>query len=163
MTASLGLAGLGCGDRPGDVLIESRSAARDAPDVHEPRAGRSLAVVHDFGNVDVAGGPVALTFSFELRNDGGGPLQVATIKPDCGCVKASIQRGTILPGDSTELAATLDVVNPGRRTSSVTVVFDDGSAREFVLTARGTAGVELIAARDVAHLVRQSGMRFVST
>ncbi|NOY56069.1 MAG: DUF1573 domain-containing protein [Actinobacteria bacterium] len=51
-----------------------------------------------------------LEASYTIRNDGDDVLQIEKVSTSCGCTKASVERETIPPGETTELRVTLDPI-----------------------------------------------------
>jgi hypothetical protein len=60
---------------------------------------------HNFG--DVQYGKQAST-RFTVRNVGGQPLVIRRVRTSCGCTKADLSSGELLPKESTELTVTFD-------------------------------------------------------
>ncbi len=109
------------------------AARAEAPATGTPRL-QFEATVLDFGKVTLVES-VAGTFKF--KNAGDGVLRIAPPKPSCGCTIASLKPDTLQPGESGELAFTL---NLGRSRANlekhISVTSNDPKTPEVSLTIR---------------------------
>jgi hypothetical protein len=60
---------------------------------------------HDFGTVPR--GPI-VTHYFQVTNNTGQPVHIASVRVSCGCLSASATRTSLQPGESTTIVARLD-------------------------------------------------------
>lgn len=92
------------------------------------------APVLDFGKVALV---ESVSGTFKFKNAGDGVLKIAPPKPSCGCTIASLKPDTLQPGESGELAFTL---NLGRSRANlekhISVASNDPKAPEVSLTIR---------------------------
>jgi hypothetical protein len=90
--------------------------------------------VYDFGKVAQV---ETVTGVFKFKNTGTGILKVEPPKPSCGCTIAGLKPDTLKPGESGELAFTL---NLGRAKAQmekhISVTSNDPQAREVSLTIK---------------------------
>lgn len=93
--------------------------------------------VFDVGDVSLDDGPVEVSHTFVIVNDGESPLCVVDVIKSCGCAKSDIEHKEISVGGSTEIRVTYTVHSPGARSESVSVFFDDGASKHFSIAARG--------------------------
>ena len=78
-------------------------------------------VVHDFGQVQEAGGKIE--YSFIFRNIGNEPLVLNSVKASCGCTSSFWTNEPIEPGGSGKVTALYDPFNrPGPFNKSLTVI-----------------------------------------
>lgn len=52
--------------------------------------------------------PELIDLTYKVRNEGGSPLRIEKISTSCDCTQATIDRDTILPGETADLRVTLD-------------------------------------------------------
>jgi hypothetical protein len=91
--------------------------------------------VFDFGTV-IGGKPV--THVFKIRNDGSAPLVIGAVITSCGCTAAKPTKSTIGPGETSEIATSLDTTSEhGPTTRTITVATNDPKAQSIVLTLKG--------------------------
>ena len=92
--------------------------------------------VYDFGTAtegDEVGG------KFRFRNDGDADLRIQTPDTSCGCTVASVKPDTLKPGESGEIAFTLDLTNArGAVGKSITVSSNDPQQSSVTLMITGT-------------------------
>jgi len=90
---------------------------------------------HDFGNVARCS---KLKKKFRITNRLDQPVHISYAMPSCRlCTVADLKKRTLMPGESTELSATIDTGGfTGQRSFSITVVFDRPRYGETRLTLR---------------------------
>jgi hypothetical protein len=98
---------------------------------------------HDFGAVKQKSDA---TTRFTVKNAGTAPLEIASLKGDCGCANATVSKSTLAPGES----ATVDVVFSthtffGPQKKTIHVRSNDPEAREteLVLSLDVSGGIVL--------------------
>lgn len=106
----------------------------------------------DFGRVSLDAGPQALSHIFTLTNTTSTVLEVLDIKKSCGCVNAKLAKTKLEPGESASLELTLDISMGGQTTHGATLLFSDGTAKRFTLTAYGTRGLKLVPILRTSHV-----------
>ncbi len=97
-------------------------------------------MVHDFGVVNRREGELRHRFTIENRGDE--PLIITNIVASCSCMKHSISRKPIAPGESRELRLTYELkkMPPGRFSKSVVVYSTtrDKTPVSFTLSGRSS-------------------------
>lgn len=93
----------------------------------------------DFGTVPNTG-PVSQTF--QVRNTGKGPLEIAGVSTSCGCTTAEIGSQRLAPGEATDLVVTYDpLAHDGATGEFMRIVYirsDDPETPEASLIIRVT-------------------------
>jgi hypothetical protein len=93
--------------------------------------------VHDFGTA-TEGDEVAGKFRF--HNTGDAVLKVQTPETSCGCTVAHVEPDTLPPGESGEIAFTLDLTNArGAVTKTITIPSNDPRQSSVTLMITGSA------------------------
>ncbi len=110
------------------------------------------ATTHDFGTRYLDLGQILLTHTFSLVNDTDASLQVVDMKKTCGCVQAELAETTLAPGASTTLRTGVELASTGPLQQSVSLIFSDGSAKRYTLTAFGAMKQELVAIPTTVQL-----------
>ncbi len=109
------------------------TARAEAPATGTPRL-QFEATLLDFGKVTQV---ESVSGTFRFKNAGDGVLRIAPPKPSCGCTIASLKPDTLRPGESGELAFTL---NLGRSRANlekhISVTSNDAKSPEVSLTIR---------------------------
>jgi hypothetical protein len=81
---------------------------------------------HDFGTLDLVHGEAReLKHTFHLTNRTARQVTIKAVKPDCGCVAATVSRNTIEPGETLDLPVTLSLQTISKK---VAIVLDLGEA-----------------------------------
>jgi len=88
---------------------------------------------HDFGKIK-QNDPASVTFN--VKNDGKGPLIITAAKSSCGCTIAEYTKEPIKPGESGIVKATYNSARVGPFTKTVTVTYD-GIPDPDLLTIKG--------------------------
>jgi hypothetical protein len=106
---------------------------------HAAQAPLSIVVAwekesHDFGEIP-QGKPVTVSFSF--TNKGDEPILIADVATSCGCTASDYSKEPILPGASSTITATYNAAAAGAFNKSITVNFNEPSAKK-VLLIKGT-------------------------
>lgn len=114
----------------GAPLACRRSERHDpAPDAAASAAPPNLVLEpqrHDFGKV-VEG--ERLTHVFVVKNTGGQPLEIASVRASCGCTAAVLAEKVVPPGGSTRIEVTFDTRGRrGRNHKTVTISSNDPDA-----------------------------------
>lgn len=95
----------------------------------------------DFGTVDNS---QSIQHTYVIRNDGDLTLEIANVRPSCGCTVASISERNVPPGGETKISAVLNLAGrQGPQHKVMTVESNDPRQPQFMLTLRGVAGVAL--------------------
>lgn len=91
---------------------------------------------HSFGVVK-AGNP--LTFTFEVKNEGEGILEIKTVSPSCGCTTSSFDK-SIAPGKTGGITLAVEKTDgyKGEVSKTATVTTNDPDHQTFVLTLKAT-------------------------
>ncbi|MEM6522278.1 MAG: DUF1573 domain-containing protein [Bacteroidota bacterium] len=90
--------------------------------------------MHDFGKLENKEKQV---FDFVLMNSGKKPLSIRSIKPNCSCVKATIEKDVIDVGDSIDLKLVFDPSGRrGNQQKSVTIFTNDPTASAQRVTVK---------------------------
>jgi Protein of unknown function (DUF1573) len=75
--------------------------------------------------------------TFTIQNTGDQPLKISEVKPGCGCTTANLAKSKLLPGESTEIAATLDLaMRRGKQDKTIDVLSNDPKQPRFQLLMR---------------------------
>jgi hypothetical protein len=75
-----------------------------------------------------------LQHTFTIQNLGDEPLKILEVKPGCGCTTASPAKSELAPGESTTIAATLDLTGRrGMQIKPITVRSNDPAQGDFRL------------------------------
>lgn len=78
--------------------------------------------------------------TFVIKNTGTGVLNIGKVKPACGCTLADIKKKVLMPGETTEIKASLSLKGRrGLQTKTITVNSDDPKTPAYRLTMKGTA------------------------
>jgi len=92
-------------------------------------------VVHDFGRIEEAKGPV--TVKFEFTNTGSQPLLIKQVQASCGCTSPSWSREPVLPGKKGFVSATYNPKSrPGPFSKTITVT-SNAANPSMLLTIKG--------------------------
>lgn len=112
------------------VLSENLSATDAGPIVcHEP--------VWNFGTIDPRETP-RLTHTFRLQNVSEKPVDIAEVKPTCGCIVPEPSHSIIEPGCTVDFSVTFNTAGrPGRFGKSVTVRFRSAEQAFITLHIEG--------------------------
>lgn len=103
-------------------------AASEAPKI------RFETTSHDFGALD---SDQVVEYEWTLHNDGGAPLEILGVKPQCGCTVTTPTEGPIPPGGSGVLKVRFDPAGmSGSIRKSLAVMCNDPSAPRVLLTVR---------------------------
>ncbi|HWC77479.1 MAG TPA: DUF1573 domain-containing protein [Blastocatellia bacterium] len=91
---------------------------------------------HAFGAVK-PGTP--LTYTFKIRNEGEGDLQIKSVNPACGCTASSFDK-VIPPGKSGAITLSIEKTETykGDIVKTATVTTNDPAKASFILTLRAT-------------------------
>lgn len=112
------------------AAIEAESPAEEAQEVISWDK-----TVHDFGDVSVADGPLAC--SFTLTNNGKEPIAIFEVVSSCGCTDVQWTREPILSGKSGRIAATYKNEDGPMPFDKTLTVYISGVKRPVVLRLRG--------------------------
>lgn len=105
------------------------TAANDAPDAPKVRFERTT---HDFGKID---SDEVVEHAWKIHNDGGSPLEILGVKPQCGCTVTTPTGGPIPPGGSGLLGVRFDPAGmSGSIRKSLAVMCNDPAAPRVLLT-----------------------------
>lgn len=75
--------------------------------------------------------------TFTVQNTGDAPLKISEVKPGCGCTTANLAKSELQPGESTEIAATLDLtMRRGKQDKHIDVLSNDPKQPRFQLLMR---------------------------
>lgn len=86
---------------------------------------------HDFGNVPI--GPQLQT-TFTLKNTTDQNIRIVSARVSCGCVTPTVTPGTVAPGQSTTVHASMDTRRfIGAKTVTIFVLFDQPQLQEVSL------------------------------
>ena len=91
--------------------------------------------VHDFGDVNVADGP--LTCTFTLTNKGSEPISIFEVVSSCGCTNVKWTRETIQPGEKGTVTATYMNEDGPLPFDKTLTVYISGVNKPAVLRIRG--------------------------
>ena len=122
---------------PAVLMFVSMVPARAAKPVPSAKPALVMAAFdHSFGNVK-AGTP--LTYTFEVKNQGEGGLEILSVNPSCGCTTSKFDK-TIAPGKSGGITLAIEKTEgyKGEMTKTATVNTNDPDHQTFVLTLRAT-------------------------
>jgi hypothetical protein len=78
---------------------------------------------YDWGKINPKGAP--LTAKIKIFNKGNKTLNIAEVKPGCGCTTAPLDKNIISPNDYATLSVSLNVHNDGPVTKSISIKSDD--------------------------------------
>lgn len=143
------LVALGCDSPTIDDQVSPE--AEDEQWTSDEESG-SQSVVHDLGRVKLIDGALRQEHRFQIINHTDDVLEIVNVKPTCGCIDCSVDRHRIPSGESASLDIAIDIFSPGQVTHGAHVVFSDGRVRQYLLTAYGELGVELVPIRDSASI-----------
>lgn len=121
---------------------------------------------HDFGKVVE---DQALTYTFEIKNSGGQPLQIEDVDPDCACTVPDYDE-TIPPGGQGKVTLTIKpftVLNKFRKKAVVTTNDPSHGEATLVLTGVVTPLIEVQPGNIIRFLgdprePKESQVRFIS-
>lgn len=89
----------------------------------------------DLGRITTAS---SVNHTFTIRNPDDTDLEITDIRPACGCTVTKLSSRTIKPGQSAELATTLDLKGiRGKFAKTITLDTSDPKKPELVLTLKG--------------------------
>ena len=92
-------------------------------------------LVHDFGKIQEAKGPV--TVNFQFTNTGSQPLLIKQVHASCGCTSPEWSREPVLPGKTGFVSATYNPKSrPGPFNKTITVT-SNAANPTVVLTIKG--------------------------
>lgn len=87
---------------------------------------------HDFGTVKV--GP-ELKATFEFTNKGKKSVSIKNAKPGCSCTVPDYTKDPVVPGQKGSVSASYKTEGHlGNFSKNVTVLFDDGTTQELIIT-----------------------------
>ncbi len=89
---------------------------------------------HDFGNIEMKGGPQ--TYTFEFTNKGKTPIIVQNVTASCGCTTPGWTKEPIAPGARGMVKATYNPTGTMPFDKTL-VVYSDGTPAAIVLHIRG--------------------------
>lgn len=79
-----------------------------------------------------------VTTTYELVNNGLSTLNIRKVEPNCTCVKASLEKNDLAPGESAVIEVAFDTFNRrGNQQKSITVYSNDPSSPVQRLTIKG--------------------------
>lgn len=113
--------------------------------------GRSL---HDFGEVDIAAGPVTLSHTFSLTNQTNRTISVRELTPSCGCLDVEVDSDEITPGARMRVTVMIRVYSPGVHRERIAMILGDESVHMLELHAVGRRGISIHA---LPNRIRLSG------
>lgn len=100
----------------------------------------SIGAVMKFEKTEIAIGEVPqgipVDISFELVNDGNGPLIIERAKPSCGCTGVQYPETPVKPGESATITAVYNAKSEGAFTKTITI-FSNASEQPQVLKFSG--------------------------
>lgn len=122
--------------------------AADAPAVETPEAAPAQPRIaceqpeFDFGEID---NNQVVEHTFVVRNDGDGVLEIARVRPACGCTVASISSQRLEPGQTADITSRLSLQGRvGVQHKTIAVESNDPNNPVFTLTMKGTALTEVV-------------------
>jgi hypothetical protein len=119
------------------LTLTAAAAFAAAPAAQTPAAAQPKAVVvepvKDLGTIPKGD---KVNHDFEIRNDGGAPLEITDARPACGCTVASFDK-SIAPGKSGKVHVVFDTATfNGPVAKGVTVFTNDHANPQIELTLR---------------------------
>jgi hypothetical protein len=91
--------------------------------------------VYDFNKVKAG---EIVTTTYELFNNGLSTLNIRKLDPNCTCVKASLEKNNLAPGESTVIEVAFDTFNRrGNQQKAITIYSNDPSSPVQRLTIKG--------------------------
>lgn len=122
------------------LAVSGISLAQDAGVSGPPKIACDNATF-DFGSQDNS---ATVKHTFIIKNDGVSTLNIARVKPACGCTVANISSKVLEPGQTAEITASLSLKGrTGRQTKPMTVYSNDPAQPQFRLTLQGDAVSEV--------------------
>jgi hypothetical protein len=116
-------------------------------------------VVHNFGEINEADGPVSFTYYF--KSTGVEPVQLTDVRPSCGCTASDYTQNLVAPGDKGYVTATYNPANrPGKFNKAITVT-TNGTPALIVLRFEGSVVPRVKGPADW-YPVAQGNLRFSS-
>ncbi|HEV8486768.1 MAG TPA: DUF1573 domain-containing protein [Blastocatellia bacterium] len=121
------------------VLAFSVSARVKAFHAGPPRLAIA-SLEHSFGSVK-PGTP--LTYTFKIKNEGQGDLEIKSVSPSCGCTTSNFDK-VVAPGKEGGITLAVEKTEAykGEVVKTATVVTNDPDKQQFVLTLRATFASE---------------------
>jgi hypothetical protein len=91
---------------------------------------------HDFGVIKAKKGPVS--YSFEFRNVGDGPLLILSASASCGCTRPEYPTDPVKAGKSNKIKVTFNPIGrEGEFTKTITVRTNAKGAKKINLKIKG--------------------------
>jgi hypothetical protein len=101
--------------------------------------------VADWGNTP----PGVLKRVMKITNTGDGTLNIAEVKPSCGCTTAPLDKKVLQPGDTASMEVSLDVAHStGTVTKNMTIYSNDSTNPALLVTLKANLVRDLTAVPD---------------
>lgn len=92
---------------------------------------------HNFGILDMADAKVSARHTFHLTNKTGKPIDIQSMKPDCGCTTAKATSMHVDSGANVDIEVTLEISKHGVKKSLITLDLGDAGVQILKVQATG--------------------------
>jgi hypothetical protein len=117
-----------------------------------PLAGQTH---HDFGTVAIVGRTASFEHTFTLRNRTNRTIEIESIRPGCGCTKATPSTTTLAPDATVDIGIRLSLSKAGKKRVNVVLMISDFGPQALWVEAVGNKETAL--STTVEHLALVPG------